>query len=95
MNKNKALVTMNGISAGLMGYITLELLLEDISTRSAIISTELAKAPILTDQVYQSAKAVADNTLGSGNFLVGLFCASMAGYFVAQAVYYTVHKEKE
>ena len=82
-----------GILAGLNAFISLEHLLDYTSSKAAILQSELARAPELTEQVYQNAREAIDKA-GQGNYLMGFSCAVMAGLCAANAVYHATRKEE-
>ncbi|GEM_PF-3339926 len=69
-------------------YCALETLLNYVNTRSVVFSTELAKAPGLSEKVYSSAREAAENA-SSGDFYMGWLNAAIAGWCVVDIIYFS------
>jgi hypothetical protein len=84
----------SGALAGANGYIALEYILNYVSKKSAVFQAELAKAPELTERVYESAREAAER-VSSGEIYSGLFSGTIAGFFAGIAVYQACKKDEE
>jgi hypothetical protein len=83
---------VNGALAGANGCLALEKILDYVSTKSAVFQAELAKAPKLTEQVYESAREAAER-VSSGDLYSGLVSGTIAGLMAGLAVYQACKKE--
>ncbi|MFC1697415.1 hypothetical protein ACFL1H_03720 [Nanoarchaeota archaeon] len=67
-----------GVATGLNGIISAGFILDYISTRSEIIGAELAKHPVITEQVYQNAEQLA-NLADKSDLTWAIVNGSLAG----------------
>ncbi len=84
--KNHSITTILGGLSLLSGYNSLERLLTTMSTKAIILQTQLTNTPELTQQVYQSAKEIAEG-LTSGDYILGVASAFTAGLAGGAAIY--------
>jgi hypothetical protein len=82
-----------GTLSAVGGYIALEKLLDTANTKAVAIHTQLANAPEVTQQVYDTAKEAAER-LSSGDFYSGLFAAAMTGLNGGIAIYFACRKKE-
>ena len=85
--------TITGIGGVLNAYLSLENLLDYTSSRAAILQSELARAPELTEQVYENAREAMDMA-GQGDLYAGFAFALAAGVCAVNAVGYALKKEE-
>ena len=83
---------VNGTIAGANGILALENILDYVSTKSAVFQAELAKAPELTERVYESAREAAER-VSSGDLYYGLVSGTAAGLMAGFAVYQACKKD--
>lgn len=83
--------TLFGAMSAVSAAISLEIILNAANSRAVILQTQLAKAPELTAQVYDSSIAVA-NRMTSGDLVLGITFAAVAGYIGGMAIYQATRK---
>ena len=76
-----------GSLSALNAYASLSQLLEYASTRSAIIQTELARAPEFSQQIYETASNLAEK-ISTGDLVIGGLNALVSGLTFGIAVYF-------
>lgn len=89
---NMILSGVCGAWAGFSSYLALDCILKYVSIKSAVFQAELAKAPELTERVYDLAWKAAERA-SSGDFYSGLALAIEAGAGAGYAVYFACRKD--
>lgn len=82
-----------GIISAVNGYFALENLLDIANAKAVALQTQLANAPEVTEQVYNTAKEAAER-LSSGDLYFGLFYAAAAGFTGGIAIYYACRRKE-
>ena len=82
-----------GILSAVGGYSASENLLDVANARAAILQTQLANAPEVTQQMYDTAKEAAER-ISSGDLYFGLISAVLAGFSGGMAIYYACRKKE-
>jgi len=92
--QNMVGATLEGALSLANAYCAADNLIDYVNTKAIVLQTELAKAPEVTEQVYESAREFAES-VSRGDFYTGLFNAGVAGFVGAAALYNAFRKDKE
>jgi len=92
--KNWRWALVDCLFAGFGGIVALENMLEYTNTKSTIFQSELAKAPELTKEVYQSAMRISED-VSSGDLYRAVVSGALAGFFIGFATYNVLSKDKK
>jgi len=88
------LIVLEGIFSLTSVYFAANNLMYYVNTKSIVLQSKLAKAPEVTNQVYESAREFA-GSVSKGDFYMGLLNAGMAGFFGAAALYNVFRKNNQ